>query len=264
MPSPFPGMDPYIEANGLWATFHHAFLTSCHDVLNECLPPNYVAILGERLELLDEKDLGLVSRVAVPDVAVVHDPTVEAGRSAGAPSAATLEPRTVPQDLEWFDEPGQLYVQIVHVPENRVVTDVELLSPSNKRPGSADLATYLARRKALLRHQVNLVELDLLLGGQRLKMLGPLGEGDFFAFVTRWKTAHECSVYGWSVRAPLPTIPLPLRPEDGEVLLPLAESYRRTWQRGRYDQLVRYNVPPPEPLAPTDREWVWQHVSQVQ
>ena len=82
MRSPFPGMDPYVEATGVWHTFHHAFLTSCHDLLNERLPANYVATLSERVELIDEEDLGIRTRIIGPDVADVHDPRTDATKSA--------------------------------------------------------------------------------------------------------------------------------------------------------------------------------------
>ena len=256
MPSPFPGMDPYVEATGVWQTFHHAFLTSCHDLLNERLPEGDVATLTQRVELIDEEDLGLRTRIVGPDVAVLHDPqSSQPGKFA---VSATLEPLTLPQATEWLDEPKQVYIQIVHLPEQRVVTDVELLSPSNKRAGSDDRVAYLTRRKALFRHEVNLVEIDLLTGGERLKMLKPLPPGDYFAFVTRFQTSHECDVYGWSVRDRLPTIQVPLKIEHGAAPLDLAEAFRRTYERGRYDRILRYSSPPPTPLDPKDQDWATQ------
>jgi len=261
MPSPFPGMDLYIETTGVWPTFHHAFLTACHDQLNERLPANYVATLGERVELIDEEELELGSQIVGLDVAVVRDTAVPASARSGSSTAATLEPRTLPQSVQWLDPPKQLYIQVLRLPERRVVTDIELLSASNKRAGSEDRAAYLAKRKLLLRHEVNLVELDLLLNGERLKMLAPLPDGDYFAFVTRWPTGHECDVYAWSVRAPLPTVPVPLRKEDGAVLLDLASVFRQTYDRGRYSRILRYAEPAPSALAPAERDWVAQRAA---
>src|SRR5436190_11826921 len=48
MKSPFPGMDPYIEACGFWEDFHHSLITSITDSLAPLLPENYVARTGER------------------------------------------------------------------------------------------------------------------------------------------------------------------------------------------------------------------------
>jgi len=248
-------MDPFIEAAGIWSTFHHAFLTACHDQLNERLPESYVATLGERVQLVDEDELGVTSRITLPDVAVVR--TSPAPRSAKPESSAsaTLEPSTLPQASEWLDEPKQIFVQVVHVPERRVVTDIELLFPSNKRHGSEDRAAYLGKRKSLLRHEVNLVELDLLLGGERLRMLAPLPVGDYFAFVTRWQTARECDVYAWTIRSPLPTIPVPLKAEDGAVALDLAAAFGRTYEAGRYQRVLRYSGELATGLSEADRQW---------
>ena len=38
MPSPFPGMDPYLEAKGLWPDFHNALATEIRNELNGCCP----------------------------------------------------------------------------------------------------------------------------------------------------------------------------------------------------------------------------------
>ena len=48
MKSPFPGMDPYIEACGLWEDFHASFIGEIHRTLAAALPERYIARLGER------------------------------------------------------------------------------------------------------------------------------------------------------------------------------------------------------------------------
>ena len=146
MPSPFPGMDPYIEATGAWSVFHHTFISECARFLNERLPRNYVATLGDRIELISEEDFGLMQRPVGPDVAVLHEPVRLSHRGAAvqASAVATLAPRRLAQDDECFDEPKQLYVQIRRVPDQQVVTEIELLSPSNKRRSGEDRAAYLA------------------------------------------------------------------------------------------------------------------------
>ena len=54
-----------------------------------------------------------------------------------------------------------------------MVTVIELLSPWNKTP-EAGLAEYLAKRTNVLYSTANLVELDLLRGGERLPTVDPL------------------------------------------------------------------------------------------
>ncbi|MDB5331237.1 MAG: hypothetical protein JWP03_2388 [Phycisphaerales bacterium] len=261
MPSPFPGMDPYIEACGRWPGLHLHLIIRCADQLNERLPSQYVATLGERIELIDEQNFRLKNRAIGPDVAILRDPDRTKARNTGPKSSmATLEPHTLPQDVEVLDLPKQPYVEIMYLPEERVVTDIEVLSPSNKRAGSKDRLAYLTKRKNLLVHDVSLVEFDLLLGGERLELQEPLPQGDYFAFVTRSIRPHECDVYNWSVRDPLPTLPIPLRTEDGEVLLDLAAAFVQSYDRGRMHRFLHYGEPILE-LSETDRIWAAQHVA---
>src|SRR5947209_18607822 len=141
MPSPFPGMDPFIEATGIWQSFHHALITPCHDQLNERLPENYVAAMEERVVAIESRPDAPRLQLE-PDSHVIHDPA--ARPSSSTPSAvATLQPQSIPQDVEWLDEPHQLFIEIYHLPERELVTDIEVLSPTNKR-GGEDRVLYLA------------------------------------------------------------------------------------------------------------------------
>src|SRR5437899_2449781 len=49
MPSPFPGMDPYIERNPLYHEFHVQFLAEAQRLLQPQLRPNYLAKLERHL-----------------------------------------------------------------------------------------------------------------------------------------------------------------------------------------------------------------------
>jgi hypothetical protein len=258
MPNPFPGMDPYIEARGRWPDFHHEFISQCRAAINARLPSDYVATINERLQTIELAEP--THRVALPDVSVIHDPAVTSSTTgkAGA-GTAVLEPYTLPQAVEWLDEPTEGFIEIYHLPEYRLVTGVEVLSPSNKfLPGRV---AYLAKRRDSLHHGVNLVEIDLLLEGDRLSMLVPLPAGDFYAFVTRAESSDRCDVYPWSVRQALPTIHVPLRPADPDVLLDLAEVLARTYEVGRYDRLLRHGQPVELPLSPSDAVWVRERAS---
>lgn len=254
MQSPFPGMDPYIEASGLWATFHHAFLTACHNLLNDLLPSNYVASLGERIELVDTEEFGR-GRSVFPDIAIVQENDTTAAATAPASSVATLEPVTLPQSIEWPPERKHLYIEIVELPDRHVVTDIELLSPSNKRKGSDDRTIYLAKRQLLLRHHINLVELDLLLAGERLPLLAPLPRGDYFAFVSHGPNWHQTDVYAWSVRQRLPMVPIPLKQGADPIALDLSTAFSQTYQHGRYGRLLAYDQAPSALLDEPNREW---------
>ncbi|MBV8077286.1 MAG: DUF4058 family protein, partial [Planctomycetaceae bacterium] len=51
MPSPFPGMDPYLEAPYIWPDFHDRLASEISGHLNQTLPNPYYARLEMRQEL---------------------------------------------------------------------------------------------------------------------------------------------------------------------------------------------------------------------
>lgn len=51
MPSPFPGIDPYLEARGRWSDFQPRFLTHLCEAISEHLPDSYIAQMEERVRL---------------------------------------------------------------------------------------------------------------------------------------------------------------------------------------------------------------------
>ena len=252
MPSPFPGMDPYIEYRQRWADFHHELIGSFRAALNRVLPEDYFATIDERLKLLSGGERS--ETAALPDVSVVHDPDAPGGNRRPAGSAvATLDPHVLPQSVGWLDEPKESFIEIFHLPDENLVTSVEILPPSNKRePGRSE---FIYKRQNLLSRLVNLVEVDLLLGGERLPLLKPLPTGDYYTFVTRTGSSDKCEVYAWDVRQALPTIPIPLQEGDGDVPLDLAAVFAEVYERGRYRRQVDYGGGPPPFLREADRPW---------
>jgi hypothetical protein len=247
-------MDPYIEAYGDWLDFHGRFTTYCCDLLNDCLPEGYAASLDTQLKLVHAEGETVEGRMRA-DLGVHHDSRSVRGRGSGAGEAtATLEPQTLTLPVD-YDEVRESSVQIIKYPEHRLVTHIELLSPTNKR--ESGLGEYQAKRIALIHQQkVNLVEIDLLLGGQRMETIEPLPEGDYYAFVSRADRRPKVDVYAWSVRHVLPTIPIPLLPPDADVPLDIALLAGQVYDRGRYRSLMRYDREAPRELGEDDRSWV--------
>jgi len=126
-------------------------------------------------------------------------------------------------------------------------------SPTNKT--GEGFSEYRAKRKTILLQKVHLVELDLLVGGNRLPLSRPLPPADYYALVSRSDHRPNCEVYAWSVRQPLPTIPIPLRAPDADILVDLGKVFRRTFERGRYARSLAYGQPPPAPLNDRDAQW---------
>ena len=185
-----------------------------------------------------------------PDVAVSQ--IGEPGGVAMAAGVATLEPVTVPLFLN--EEIRESRIAILHRPDRTLVAVLELLSPANKEmPGRS---SYLFKRAELLEQPVHLVELDLLLGGRRLPFAKDLPPGDFFAMIARVDRRFNCDVYAWTLRQTLPTIPIPLRAPDPDILVDLAAVFAQTYDRGRYAASIDYRADPKVSLTEETLNWV--------
>lgn len=251
MPSPFPGIDPYLEAQGRWTDFHPRLIALACDELAESLPDDYVAQIGERLDLVTPAEGWPVG--SYPDVAVVGPPT--GSDDEGGISAAGItgwNPVTIPYVIE-LEEARHTWIEILHLPEQRLVTAIEVLSPSNKSGGGA--AEYRAKRDRMMASGANFVEIDLLIAGRRITLRQPPPKGDYLVLVSRADRRPNCEVSTWSIRQMPPTIPIPLAPGDPDVLLDLAKIVTLAYERGRYHRLIDYLRPLGLPLGPDDRQW---------
>ncbi len=261
MPSPFPGMDPYLEDPAYWQDFHRSFITYCRDALLDQLPDRYDARIDEQIRLVEH---GSDSTQAVlPDI----DVTIDTGRVSApasraiASAIATIEPVAIPMPTE-FEELRDVWIEIRHRPDRALVTAIEVLSPSNKT--GAGYWDYRAKRRSVLDRHAHLVEIDLLIGGKRQELRDPLPPGDYYAFVTREnRKPLVVDVYPWHVRDPLPTIPIPLKPGDPDIGLSLAEVFATTYERSRYRRILDYAASPPPPLAPADLKWACEWVASA-
>ncbi len=249
MPSPFPGMDPYLENPAYWPDFHARFITYCCDEIAEELPQNYEARIDERVSLVDISSGEF--RKFLPDVAITQKSSraPKTGVSAGA---LVLEPVTLP--LELSEEVRETRIEILHRPDRNLVAVLELLSPTNK----TDLGSgvYHANRRALLEQPVHLVELDFLAGGRRLHMRRPLPPGHYYAIVSRHDRRPDCEVYAWTVSQPLPAIPVPLKAPDPDLELNLAQVFSITYERGRYARSLDYKNRPAPDFSAEDLQWI--------
>jgi hypothetical protein len=254
MPSPFPGMDPYLEDPSVWMDFHERFITYCSDALNDRLPDAYETRIEERVNLValeDERMRSFRADVAISDIA-----EGQPGRPTGPYEGTTatllaVEPVTIP--LVYYEEEHESRIHILDRRNHRLVTVIELLSPTNKRGDG--YFQYVLKRNALLQTRVHLVEIDLLVAGDRLPFKEALPAGHYFAYVARGDRRPDCQVYAWSIRQALSKIMIPLAAPDPDLALDLAELFTTTYKRGRYDRSLPYSVAPLAPLAADDLQW---------
>jgi hypothetical protein len=252
MSSPFPGMDPYLETPALWSDFHASFITYWRDALIDSLPSNYEARIDEKVNLVEVSPPR--RRLVEPDVAAVTRRGPSRVASLAPAGVATLEPVTLSLVIE--EETHERHIEILHRPDRTLVAVLELLSPANKEEPGRTL--YLAKRNALAYHPVHLVEVDLLLKGQRLPLNEDLPPGDYYALVSRGNQRPACQVYAWTLQQALPAIPIPLLPSDPDLWIDLAAVFLTTYERGRYLRSVDYTAPPPIALDNARLAWVME------
>ena len=252
MPSPFPGMDPYLEDPAYWSDFHASFLLYLRDAVNDCLPDYYEARIDEKISLAETNPDRI--KLIEPDLALTREGP-SGGGSFGASAVAMMEPVTIPH-LAVDEEQKERWIEILHRPERSLVTVVELLSPANKEePG---LHRYRDKRNSLLAGPTHLVEIDLLLKGRRLPLCYPLPAGDYYARISRGDHRPDCQVYAWTLAQALPPIPIPLKAPDADLTIHLAEVFDIAYDKGRYARSLPYAAPPTVRLTPEQREWATQ------
>ena len=247
MPSPFPGMDPYLESPDIWPDFHDRFAGEISSELNRVLPRPYYA----RLEMRPE--VGIVGdetpRRIVPDVAIARprSPAVATVREGGL--AVLEEPRAALSPSVWMRIPNEpLRHHFVEIRDaargHALVTLIEIASPTNKRPGP-DRRAYEAKRQEILASDTSLVEVDLLRGGQPLignaaiieSAAGLQPPPDYLVAVNRaWQRAADLQYQLFPVRLEesLPCVPAPLREGQAEPLLDLQFVFQQAYDRGPY------------------------------
>jgi hypothetical protein len=244
-------MDPFLEHPAYWLDFHSRFINSWCEAIADALPPQYEAAIGERVYLVEHDPDS--RQLVFPDVSLTQDESTPPARPAGpAGRTATLEPVTIP--LMMLEGPREAYIEILYQPDRSLVTALELLSPTNKEgDGRGD---YLTKRKALLHQKVHLGELDLLRRGQRPRLERPVPPGDCYYLLSRAEQRPDCQVYFWSLRQPLPSLPVPLRDPDPDLLIDLQAVFTTAFDRGRFGRRLNYQGPVPAHLGPKEKTWV--------
>ena len=249
MPSPFPGMNPYLEQEEVWHDFHQTFVTAMRQSLVQQVGSRYIVKLelhiyirelaSDERRFLGRADVGIN---APRDLATSEAP----GGVMEAPTHCF-----VPTGVDVLEES---FIEVRKADTRQLVTTIELLSPANKYTGP-DRDAYLAkRRRYLLAGNANFIEIDLLRGGPRLPLEG-LPTCDYYALVARAERRPEVGVWPIKLREPLPTISVPLLPGDADARLNLQELLHATYDEGGYENYIYENEPEPR-LNAADVEWV--------
>ncbi len=243
MPSPFPGMNPYLERPALWPDFHVAFLFELKAALVSVVRPRYL-VLQERHVFVQEPP-GEPTIVRLRPDPLIASPRREEGGVAIVEVEAPVEVEHLALEVERVS-----YLEIRDAASGDVVTVVELLSPGNKRE---DRLAYLSRREKVLGGPVHLVEIDLSRGGR------PMPEFHrppcaYSVLVSHADERPRAGFWPIGLRDPLPTVPAPLRAPDPHARIDLQAILHRVYDVSAYEDFV-YRGRPDPPLDADDAVW---------
>jgi len=234
VPSPFPGMDPYLEHPDLWPDVHNSLIAALANELSPTLRPRYYVALEERTYL---------SEVVLGSFRADSPVAVTSGGSA-----------VVEVELPMAEPVRETYLEVRSVPAGEVVTVIEILSPANKRSGTGR-AVYLEKREAVLSTRTSLVEVDLLRGGEPMPTRGPAVASDYRILVSRPHRRPKADLIAFGVRDPVPKFSLPLRKGEEEPMVDLGRVLHALYDRASYDLRIDYSREAIPPLAGADAEW---------
>ena len=233
---------------------HHRLITYACDQVQGTLPKPFLARVEERVVV---ESFEGTPRAMIPDLHIVK----KSGRLAPATSAtATLEVAE-PMRFQIDDQVTQGFIKIIDPRSgNRLITVIEFISLSNKLAGDGR-QKYLKKQRDLRQAEVNSVEIDLLRsGGRRLlpvpaRSLPAEYRTAYQAWVRYASDTSVLDVYAIPLRQRLPTIRIPLQPEETTVPLDLQAVVDQVYLKGVYAEDLDYENDPDPGLDPEDARW---------
>ncbi len=216
MASPFPGMDPYLEAAPHWPDFQHQFLNCLQEVLQRSLADDYRLRAGTRVYVNQQ----------VLFISVIRE------------------------------EHREEYLEIRQRSSGKLTTWISLISPTNRTTTAGRQEYVKQRDEARKQgaHLVELdlvlqghTCLDLAATG--------LPELDYAVSVSRAKRQDRCELYPILLQKRLPRIRLPMTAGEGETVVDLQAVFTRCYDQAFADK-VDYKSSPPVLLGDTDARWL--------
>jgi hypothetical protein len=253
MPSPFPGMDPYLEHPGRWPDVHHRLISIASDLLVEQLRPKYYVRIEERVYLSDEYDPGRA--VLVPDIKITANGNAKlvSSHRPDQGAVATVEPVMATTLIE--EEIHEARLEIIDREMRSVVTVIEILSPANKISSSHGEKSYREKRLEVMHSPTHFVEIDLLRAGPRIEIQESIAAHDYLVHVSRAQQRPKGELWPIPLEAALPAINIPVRPEDPEAILDLQIVLNTAYHRAAYDLDIDYRSEPVPTLTPRLAAW---------
>lgn len=217
MPSPFPGMDPYLEHDKLWPAFHHHLVTSLYQILLPGLVDRYKARIGQRHYSTEQALFTSIVR----------------------------------------EEHVEEYIEIRQRNETRLVTLVDVVSPANKLSNQGRQAYLAKRMegKAASANLVE-IDLSMQGQPMLDYSRDGLPDWDYAVTVTRSTQPERYEIYTATLQKRLPRFRMPLASDDRDTVVDLQVAFTRCYDQGNFTGQVDYRRDPPISLAQNDLQWV--------
>jgi hypothetical protein len=224
MPSPFPGMDPYLEDEQLWPVFQHQLVASLYQVLLPGLVDRYRARIHQRTFVTEEPLFTSIIR----------------------------------------QERTEEFIEVRQRTDGRLVTLVDVASPINKTLSQGRAAYHETRRVARAQNaNVVEIDLSLqgkpLLDYSR----DGLPEWDYAVTVTRCTQPERYEIYTATLPKRLPRFKVPLAPDDRDTVLDLQATFARAFDQGNFAARIDYTRDPGGRMTDSHRRWVGEWLRQM-
>ena len=261
MPSPFPGMDPWLEGPEHWHNVHQILITLIAGELNRTLPEGFAATIDENVYLLSPDDRFL------PDVAVLRTNHFATAPNLPTTSGGVLVATAPFEIIEETEEVREPFVNVIATQGKRpVVTVIEVLSPINKT--GAGREQYRQKQLEVLESAAHLLEIDLLRGGlhtvavQQMSLTAHYrGVWDYLVCLHRAGVGNRYTCWPVGLSDPLPTVLVPLTIGNIDIALDLGALFARCYDEGPFRRTVDYAQPPTPRLKPSELAWATEWLS---
>jgi hypothetical protein len=239
-------MDPYLEGP-LWPTVHTSLVNEIAHQLAPKLRPKYFALPQQRIVVTVPDPLEMRAQSRFPDVGVYLPESTSSPSKPAATAAPLVLDALLPENIP------ESYVEIRDVEQRRLVTAIEVLSPSNKRGPAAE--QHRKKRDEFLASEVHYLEIDLLRVGERFPLTGPLPSVPYFVFLSRAACRPRVEIWPIPLQQPLPTVPVPLLSDDPDVPLDLQAALQTIYDWYDYERAADHAGRPPLPLSAEQQAW---------
>jgi hypothetical protein len=224
MPSPFPGMDPFLEDDKLWPVFHHHLVASLYQIVLPGLVDRYRARISQRTYTTEEPLFTSVIR----------------------------------QDR------AEEFIEIRQRSDGRLVTLIEVPGPTNKILPQGRATYHETRKQARTMNanivEVDLV----LQGSPLLEYSRDgLPEWDYAVTVTRSAQPDRYEIYSATLPKRLPRFKVPLSSDDRDTVLDLQATFARAYDQGNFTSNIDYSKGPTTRMSDSQREFLDSWLRQM-